>query len=293
MVNDSIQVTTEAKYWKCGTLKLALDRPLIMGIVNVTPDSFSDGGTHNSVEAAIAWGHQLVREGADILDVGGESTRPGAALVTVEEELARVIPVVKALVEAGYCVSVDTSKPEVMRAAIAVGAQIINDVRALETPGALEAVADSDVGVVIMHMRGTPQTMQNNTEYFDVVADVESYLRDRQAVLEAAGISKDRICWDPGFGFGKDTEGNFQILKATARFVASGQPFLMGLSRKRSLGEVTGVGVASERVTSSVVASLLSIQQGAHVVRVHDVKPMREALDVWQAYSHAQMSPRN
>ncbi len=191
-----------AMVWHCRDRIFDLSKPLVMGIVNVTPDSFSDGGAHNGLQAAVAWGQKLVREGADILDVGGESTRPGAAEVGVQEEIERVVPVVRALAQEGFAVSVDTSKPEVMQEALKAGACILNDVRAFELPGAEEVAAQSGAGLVIMHMKGTPQTMQNNPDYSDLLGEIERYLRQREEALLAKGVRFEQICWDPGFGFG-------------------------------------------------------------------------------------------
>lgn len=276
-----------ALYWQCGSKQLKLDRTLIMGIVNVTPDSFSDGGKHNEVDAAIEWGCRLIREGADILDIGGESTRPGAAEVSVEEELQRVIPVVKALASRGFVVSVDTSKALVMREALDAGASILNDVRSFEEEGALDVAANSSAGLVIMHMCGTPKTgfgQMNDDGYLE---EIEDYLKRRQNALKALGVSSDRICWDAGFGFGKTVRQNFGILANTQKFVQSGQPYLVGLSRKSSLGTVTGIDNPSERVSASVAGALLAAERGAQIVRVHDVKQTRQALDVWQALCQA------
>lgn len=276
-----------ALYWQCGSKQLKLDRTLIMGIVNVTPDSFSDGGKHNEVDAAIEWGCRLIREGADILDIGGESTRPGAAEVSVEEELQRVIPVVKALASRGFVVSVDTSKALVMREALDAGASILNDVRSFEEEGALDVAANSSAGLVIMHMCGTPKTgfgQMNDDGYLE---EIEDYLKRRQNALKALGVSSDRICWDAGFCFGKTVRQNFGILANTQKFVQSGQPYLVGLSRKSSLGTVTGIDNPSERVSASVAGALLAAERGAQIVRVHDVKQTRQALDVWQALCQA------
>ncbi|MDO4936289.1 MAG: dihydropteroate synthase [Sutterellaceae bacterium] len=274
---------TKALTWKCRDRILDLTRPLVMGIVNATPDSFSDGGLHASRHEAIAWGEKLLSEGADILDIGGESTRPGAADVSVEEELERVVPVVESLVKIGAVVSVDTSKPEVMTESLKAGAQIINDIRAFALPGAIEAVKDSGAGLVIMHMLGAPRTMQTAPKYDDLLGEIEMFLRAREAVLLAAGVSLEQICWDAGFGFGKTVAHNFSILKATERFVDSGRPYLMGLSRKSSLGAVTGIEKASERITASVAGALIAVERGAQIVRVHDVRETCEALKVWQA----------
>lgn len=273
----------KALQWKCSDRVLDLREPLIMGIVNVTPDSFSDGGTHVGLEAALAWGRKLADEGAHILDVGGESTRPGAADVSVQEELARVVPVVRSLVAEGYIVSVDTSKSEVMRACLDAGVHILNDVRSFTEPGALQVAANSDAGLVIMHMQGAPRTMQASPHYEDVVAEVLAWLKERDAELTAAGVSPDRICWDPGFGFGKSTEHNFALLRETALFADQGRAYLMGLSRKSSLGAVTGQKDASKRIVSSVAGALFAVDRGAQIVRVHDVRQTREALAVWRA----------
>lgn len=273
----------KALQWKCRDRVLDLREPLIMGIVNVTPDSFSDGGTHVGLEAALDWGRKLADEGAHILDVGGESTRPGAADVSVQEELARVVPVVRSLVAEGYTVSVDTSKSEVMRACLDAGVHILNDVRSFTEPGALQVAANSDAGLVIMHMQGAPRTMQASPHYGDVVAEVLAWLKQRDADLTAAGVSPDRICWDPGFGFGKSTEHNFALLRETALFADQGRAYLMGLSRKSSLGAVTGQKDASKRIVSSVAGALFAVDRGAQIVRVHDVRETQEALAVWRA----------
>lgn len=276
-----------AMVWHCRDRIFDLSKPLVMGIVNVTPDSFSDGGAHNGLQAAVAWGQKLVREGADILDVGGESTRPGAAEVGVQEEIERVVPVVRALAQEGFAVSVDTSKPEVMREALKAGACILNDVRAFELPGAEEVAAQSGAGLVIMHMKGTPQTMQNNPDYSDLLGEIERYLRQREEALLAKGVRLEQICWDPGFGFGKTLEHNFSILKHTEHFVASGRPYLMGLSRKTSLGVVTGQKDPAKRVVASVAGALMAVERGAQIVRVHDVLETRQALDVFWAMKTA------
>lgn len=274
---------TRAKTWKCRDRVLDLAKPLVMGIVNATPDSFSDGGLHASRSEAIAWGEKLLADGADILDIGGESTRPGAADVSVDEELERVVPVVESLVKSGAVVSVDTSKPEVMLESLKVGAHIINDIRAFSMPGAVEEVKDSGAGLVIMHMLGAPRTMQRAPEYKDLLGEIEAFLLTREAVLIAAGVEPSQICWDAGFGFGKTVAHNFSILKATRRFVESGRPYLMGLSRKSSLGAVTGIEKAADRIPASVAGALIAVERGAQIVRVHDVRQTCEALMVWQA----------
>ena len=267
----------------CAGKPLELDRPRIMGIVNATPDSFSDGGQHAGVEAAVAHGLKLAEEGADLLDVGGESTRPGAREVPVEEELARVLPVIGRLArETALPISIDTSKPEVMRAAIAAGAGLVNDVRALQAEGALDAVAGSGAAVVLMHMQGEPRVMQQAPHYEDVVGEVHAFLAQRIFACEMSGIAKSRIAIDPGFGFGKTLEHNLALLRQLARFTELGVPVLAGLSRKSMLGALTGRDVLS-RVHASVAAAVIAAQHGARLVRVHDVAATRDALAVWQA----------
>jgi dihydropteroate synthase len=253
-----------------------------MGIVNVTPDSFADGGRHPDAGSAIAHARALLADGADILDIGGESTRPGAAPVTERDELARILPVVAAMAADGAIVSVDTMKPGVMRAAIAAGATMINDVRALAEPGALDAVAASGAAVCLMHMRGAPQTMQEALDYADVVAEVRAFLVARAAACEAAGIAHERILLDPGFGFGKSLAHNVSLLQALPSLAAIGYPVLAGLSRKSMLGALTGRPVG-ERMAASVAAALAAIARGAAIVRVHDVRETVDALKVWSA----------
>lgn len=256
---------------------------VVMGIVNVTPDSFSDGGQHIGLEKALIHAERLICEGAAILDVGGESTRPGAPGVSVAEERARVIPLVIELVNRGYCVSVDTRKPEIMAEAIAAGASIINDVMALTASGAVAACAASDVGVVLMHMQGQPGSMQAAPHYVDVVREVGEFLLDRARVCEAAGIARRRIVLDPGFGFGKTVEHNVALTHGFDALVALGYPVLAGWSRKRTLGEITGRTVPAERVSASVAAALACVARGARIVRVHDVAATVDALKVWRA----------
>lgn len=253
-----------------------------MGIVNVTPDSFSDGGRYLDPDRAIEQARTLAREGADLVDVGGESTRPGANAVPWQEELARVAPVVEALVGEGMAVSVDTSKPEVMRAVLGMGAAMINDVRALAAPGALAAVAGSDAAVCLMHMRGEPRTMQVAPHYRDVVAEVGGFLRERALAAEAAGIAADRIVIDPGFGFGKRPQDNLRLLREFADIAALGWPALAGLSRKSLLGRIVHRDTPDRR-DASVAAALAAVARGAALVRVHDVAATRDALLVWQA----------
>jgi dihydropteroate synthase len=253
-----------------------------MGIVNVTLDSFSDGGRHFDLARALDHARAMHADGADIVDVGGESTRPGAREVPVDEELARVLPVVQRLAGEGIVVSVDTSKPAVMRAAIAAGASMINDVRALRAPGALEAVAGADVAVCLMHMQGEPATMQEDPRYGDVVVEVRGFLAARADACRAAGIAPGRIVIDPGFGFGKTLEHNVALLRGLPVLAALGYPVLAGLSRKGSLGVVTG-RPASERLAGSLAAALAAVARGAALVRVHDVRETVDALKVWTA----------
>jgi len=253
-----------------------------MGIVNVTPDSFSDGGSFGSVEAAVRQARQLMDEGADILDIGGESTRPGAAPVPAAEELDRVLPVLERIADSPVPLSIDTYKPEVMVAALAAGASMVNDVKALREPGALDAVVRSDAAVCLMHMRGTPQTMQLDPKYGDVVGEVCAFLHDRIAACEAAGIDRERIVVDPGFGFGKTKAHNIDLLRHLDKVTALGLPVLAGLSRKSVLGTITARNVG-ERVPSSVAAALVAVYRGAAIVRVHDVGATRDALAVYGA----------
>ena len=253
-----------------------------MGIVNVTPDSFSDGGRHFDAARAIAHGRQLVEEGADLLDIGGESSRPGAQSVSAEEELRRVLPVIEALAGVGVPLSVDTVKPEVMRRAAAAGASVINDIAALQAPGALEAAAASDAAVCLMHMQGEPRTMQADPSYGDVVAEVRDFLAARVAAAQAAGIAAERIVVDPGFGFGKRLAHNLALLRQLGQFADLGACVLAGLSRKSMLGEITGRKV-SQRDTASVAAALLAARNGARILRVHDVAATKDALAVWAA----------
>lgn len=268
----------------CAGRIVRLDRPRVMGIVNVTPDSFSDGGEHFDVDAAVAHGLQLAEEGADILDVGGESTRPGAEAVPLDEELRRVIPVIERLAkETALPVSIDTYKPEVMRAAVAAGAGLINDVYGLRQPGALDAAAELGVPVVIMHMLGEPRSMQDAPEYDDVVGEVHRFLAERIFAAEMAGIAKKNLLVDPGFGFGKTTAHNLALLAQLQRFTELGVPMLAGLSRKRSIGELTGRDAPAARVSGSVAAHLIAAQNGAKILRVHDVAATIDALKVWNA----------
>jgi len=278
------------RHWQCGRFSLPLGRPLLMGVVNVTPDSFSDGGRYAEPAAAIAHARSLAADGADILDVGGESTRPGADEVTADDELRRVLPVIEAL-SAGDCpVSVDTVKPAVMRAAIAAGAAIVNDVSGVRGRESLAVVADSDVGVCVMHMQGTPRTMQRDPRYDDVVGEVHAWLGARVSALAGAGVERTRIAVDPGIGFGKTLEHNLALLRALPALRDLGCAVLVGLSRKSMLGAITG-RATDERRAASLAGALWCAWQGADIIRVHDVRETRDALSVWQALQNGPGAP--
>lgn len=271
----------------CGKYQLDLAHPRVMGIVNVTPDSFSDGGRYASTEKAVAHALQLVADGAHILDIGGESTRPNATPVGLEEELERVIPVIERLArEVDVPLSIDTYKPQVMSAAVKAGATIINDIRGLQEPGAVEAAAEGDAGICIMHMQGTPQTMQQDPVYQDVVQEVKAFLDERFQACLAAGIAAERIVLDPGFGFGKRTVHNLALLNGLPDILALGRPLLVGLSRKSVLGQIVGSDV-DQRLHASLAASVISVMKGGRIVRVHDVKATVDALKVVDAVIHA------
>jgi dihydropteroate synthase len=284
-------------HWQTARFRIDLARPRVMGIVNVTPDSFSDGGRHGSSGAALAHCERLLADGADILDIGGESTRPGIAPVPLDEELARVMPVLREAVRLGVPVSVDTYKPEVMREALAAGCDIVNDVWALRQPGAADVVAAHPAcGVCLMHMHGEPRTMQRAPMTGDAVPQVRDFLRERTQALRGLGIAADRIAWDPGIGFGKSVAQNFALLARQDGLLADGRPLLVGWSRKSSLGQATGLPL-EERTVPSVAAALLAVERGAHVVRVHDVKETVAALKVRaavieQSTTAGQGSPR-
>lgn len=268
----------------CNGRPLTLDRPRVVGIINVTPDSFSDGGQFASVEAAVAHGLRLAEEGADMLDVGGESTRPGAADVAVEDELERVIPVIEQLVaRTALPIAIDTSKPEVMRAAVAAGAGMINDVYALRRDGAMDAAAQLRVPICLMHMQGEPRSMQDEPHYDDVVGEVHRFLMDRLFSCEMAGIDRRNVMVDPGFGFGKTLEHNLALLRKLERFADLGSGVYAGLSRKAMIGTLTGRKEPADRAAGSVAAALIAVQRGARMVRVHDVAPTVDALKVWHA----------
>jgi dihydropteroate synthase len=267
----------------CGGRALDLSRTAIMGILNVTPDSFSDGGIFLARDAAVAHALAMVEEGADIIDVGGESTRPGAQAVSVQEELDRVIPVIEAITRAvPLPVSIDTSKPEVMRAAVAAGAGLINDVRALRATGALQTAAALAVPVCLMHMQGEPRSMQHNPVYIDVAGEVRDFLQERIEACVAAGIPRQRIVIDPGFGFGKTVEHNLELLRRLDELRALGAPILAGLSRKSMIGALFGLPVA-QRLHASVALALVAVQNGATMLRVHDVRATREAIRMFEA----------
>ena len=270
-------------HWQTARYRIDLTRPRVMGIVNVTPDSFSDGGRHAGVAAALAHCEALLGQGADILDIGGESTRPGARALTAQDELDRVLPVLRGAVTLGVPVSVDTSDPLVMHEALAAGVDIVNDVRALRRPGALQAVAAHPrAGVCLMHMKGEPATMRAAAVYQDVVAEVQGFLRERVQAAMAAGIERERIAIDPGIGFAKTAEHNLLLMSRQRELLDLGLPLLVGWSRKGTLGLLTGRPV-DERVAASVAAALAAVHRGAHVVRVHDVAATVDALKVWQA----------
>ncbi len=271
-------------HWQTTRFQIDLSRPQVMGIVNVTPDSFSDGGQHASSTAALRHCEQLLKAGADILDIGGESTRPGSPAVTLDEELARVLPVVRGAVGLGVPVSVDTYKPEVMRAVLDLGADIVNDVWALRRGDALQAVAaHPGCGVCLMHMHREPQTMQAAPMDGDVLVPVRDFLQARAQALRALGVGADRITLDPGIGFGKTVAQNFSLLTRQSELLDLGYPLLAGWSRKSSLGAVTGRERPADRLAASVAAALLAVDRGARVVRVHDVRDTVDALKVWRA----------
>ena len=275
------------KILRCGELSLDLSVPHVMGILNVTPDSFSDGGKHNGKAQALAHAQQMIADGATVIDVGGESTRPGASVVEVEEEIRRVVPVVEALAELDVVISIDTSQPEVIQAAVAAGAHIWNDVRALTRSNALETAAELNIPVIIMHMRGEPTTMNGLDQYDNVTLDVMTELSQRVSDALKAGVKAENIMIDPGFGFAKNAKQNLKLLKEFHQLNELGYPILSALSRKRFIGEALGGADAGQRAVGSVAGHLLSIQQGACMVRAHDVKAMSDAIKVWQAMNMA------
>ncbi|MDG3556588.1 dihydropteroate synthase [Acinetobacter bereziniae] len=276
-------VSLPNKILRCGRLSLDLSKAHVMGILNVTPDSFSDGGLHNQKDQAIAYARQMIDAGATVIDVGGESTRPGASTVAITEEIQRVIPVIAELAQYDVVISVDTSQPEVIREAVKVGAHIWNDVRALTRPNALQTAAELDIPVIIMHMRGEPSTMNQLDQYQDVTLDVIKELQQRVDQAIQAGVKPENIMIDPGFGFAKNAQQNLKLLNEFYKLNAMGYPILSALSRKRFIGEALGRADAQNRAVGSVAAHLMSIQQGACMVRAHDVKAMSDAIQIWQA----------
>ncbi|MFC0259755.1 dihydropteroate synthase [Achromobacter marplatensis] len=279
-----------ANNFLCGRFEFDLERPLVMGIVNVTPDSFSDGGQHDDTDSAVAHARQLIEEGAQILDLGGESTRPGADPVSVADELDRLLPVIEALRDCGVPLSIDTFKPEVMRATLDAGADMINDIYGFRQPGAIEAVAQSRCGLCVMHMKGEPRTMQASPpEYADLIGEIGLFLGARAQKLRAAWIDPRRIVLDPGFGFGKTADQNFQLLRRLSSLRSTGYPLLIGLSRKNMIGQATGRPVG-DRLSGSIAAALACVSRGASIVRVHDVAATVDALKVWHAAEQGAIS---
>lgn len=278
-----------SEYLQCGRYRLRMRgegfKPLVMGILNITPDSFSDGGQYQSLEFALNRAEQMIADGVDIIDIGGESSRPGAPSLALDEELRRVMPVIYALRDCGKPLSIDTYKPEVMREAIAAGADMINDIYGFTATGALSAVKESDCGLCIMHMLNDPATMQTSPRYDDVTSEVAAFLRERVAAAEQEGIERNRLCIDPGFGFGKTVEHNLALLKSIDRIQCEiNLPLLAGMSRKSMIGAITGKPV-EQRMAGSIAAALVAVARGAQIVRVHDVAETVDALKVWQAAS--------
>ncbi|AYD66128.1 dihydropteroate synthase [Achromobacter sp. B7] len=279
-----------ANNFLCGRFEFDLERPLVMGIVNVTPDSFSDGGQHDDTDSAVAHARQLIEEGAQILDLGGESTRPGADPVSITHELDRLLPVIEALRDCGVPLSIDTFKPEVMRATLDAGADMINDIYGFRQPGAIEAVAQSRCGLCVMHMKGEPRTMQAaRPEYTDLIGEIGLFLGSRAQKLRAAWVDPRRIVLDPGFGFGKTADQNFQLLRRLSSLRSGGYPLLIGLSRKNMIGQATGRPVG-DRLPGSIAAALACVSRGASIVRVHDVAATVDALKVWHAAEQGAIS---
>ena len=266
----------------CGRYLIHSQRPLIMGILNLTPDSFSDGGRYSSIDTAIHAAHEMINAGADIIDIGAESTRPGATPIPLQQELDRLLPVVEALQDCGKPLSIDTYKPEVMRAALEIGVDIINDIHALSMPGAIDAVANSDCAIILMHMQGNPQNMQSQPDYQNVVTDTTNFFQSRLSHLEQANINHARVILDPGFGFGKTLTHNLDLLKQLSAFQRFDLPILVGLSRKSMLGELTGKPI-TQREFSSIAAALFAIEQNAAIVRVHNVSATQDTLKIWAA----------
>lgn len=286
-LGESMNAPAQGKRFNCGRYSLPLSRPLIMGVINITPDSFSDGGDFLEPRSAIEHAQRLVAEGADILDLGGESSRPGSAPVTLEEERRRVLPVLEKVAQLGVPVSIDTTKPELMREVLASGASMINDISALGSAAAVEVIAGSDAGVCLMHMQGDPASMQQAPSYDDVVSEVSAFLLSRARSLLGRGVSASRIAIDPGFGFGKTDQHNFELLEGLPAIASYEFAVLAGLSRKSQLGRITGRKTAKLRLGASIAASLAAVRNGASIVRVHDVAETRDALLVWQALGTA------
>ncbi len=279
--------------WDIGKKRFILNRPIIMGILNVTPDSFSDGGLHNSASAAIEFAHQMIAEGADIIDVGGESTRPGAKGITPEQELDRVLPIVEALAAQGVVVSIDTYHPEVAKQCVEAGAMIINDISGFRDPEMIDLASSCDVGVIVMHMAGTPKDMQNDPHYCDSVAEIKGYLEIAASRLERAGVERRRICIDPGPGFGKNSRHNLEILSQMQEFCDMDYPVLAAFSRKATLGTIADIDIAAQRVLPSTSAALIAYMGGARIFRVHDVAETKQALQLasnsaWASYAYEQ-----
>ena len=279
-----------APIWQCGRYHLELSRPYVMGILNMTPDSFSDGGQYLDPQLAIDRAHQMIADGADIIDIGGESTRPNSPKVCTCDELSRIIPAIEALLDCGVPLSIDTQKPYVMREVLNMGVDIINDINGFNSPVAIDAIADSKAGLCIMHMQGTPQTMQDNPQYTDVVGEVGLFLHKQVQRLLTAGVNRERICLDPGFGFGKTLEHNrtlMQILHGLQPTDAPEFPMLIGVSRKRMIATITAHEGIQDRMAGSVAAALWALQHGAHIVRVHDVAQTVDAIRTWRFFEQA------
>jgi len=281
-------------HFQCGRYRFELARrPLVMGILNVTPDSFSDGGQHTGLDAARHHAERMIAEGVDIIDIGGESSRPGSLALPLDQELERVLPVVEALRDCGRPLSIDTYKPEVMRAALDAGADLINDIWGFRMPGAVEAVAQGQAGLCVMHMQRDPQTMQEDPHYTDVVAEVRDFLAERVAVLRAAGVDASRITLDAGYGFGKSPDHNLRLLGQLPQLAIGGLPLLVGMSRKSTLGAILGGRPPQQRVAASIAAAVCAAERGAYIVRVHDVEQTVDALKVWWAVRNESVASVN
>ncbi|MCE1160357.1 MAG: dihydropteroate synthase [Burkholderiales bacterium] len=281
-MRDSSFTSKTSPIWQCGRYTLDTSRPLVMGILNLTPDSFSDGGQFIKPELAVQRALQMIADGADIIDIGGESTRPNAPKVSCCEELCRILPVIDALVDCGVPISVDTCKPYVMRETLKLGVDIINDIDGFNNPVSIDAVADSHCGLCVMHMQGTPQTMQDEPHYDDVVTEVAKFLAQQVQRLSLAGVARERICLDAGFGFGKNLAHNHALMRGLRQLQgASTLPMLVGVSRKRMIGAITGREAPTERIFGSVAAALWALNNGAHIVRVHDVRETVDAIRTW------------